>query len=497
MKVLYSLLFGIVSGLLLFLSYSPQFTWVVFFCLVPFLVFNLYYSNSKINILLSSFSLLLTWNILNLQFLYSFSLSFYSSFLNKFAPLGILIYSVVGFLPFIFLLIKNKYRLLLFVCCWIMVEQLYLNWQLDSPFSSLGNILGAYPKLIQWYQYTGVLGGSIWILAINSILCITVQQIVVNRSFPKTILIASFVIVLLPTVSSLMDYYNYAQDNISRTVRIFSYDNKIDNLSLIKDLHLYYDTNDVPIADYTLLPELVISLNNQQPEQNREILEIRELIHKRGGSENFILGANLTAWKNQQVIAISINEDTLQKRYKEMLVPFGEKIPFPELMNPIIGLVYKYSISPYISPKKGSGLFKNKEDIFHVSLCYESFFENFLKQHLNHSAQVIFVVAREPFQFNNHYKNISLLMSQIQAITFQKYLVRSSWCGVSCVINTKGEVQQVVYNKNDVIDAKIFLNDKHSFFSNTKYNYLFLVAVLMFFVTLLSPIFSFIWRQLG
>jgi apolipoprotein N-acyltransferase len=266
---------------------------------------------------------------------------------------------------------------------------------------------------------------------------------------------------------------------------------------LIKNLHHYYDTNDVPFADYTLLPELVINLNNQQPEKNSEILEIRELIHKRGGSENFILGANLTAWKNQQVIGISINEDTLQKRYKEMLVPFGEKIPYPELMEPIIGLVYKNRIFPYISPQKGSGLFTNKGDIFHVSLCYESFFENFLKQHLNHSAQVIFVVAREPFQFNTHYKNISLLMSRIQAITFQKYLVRSSWCGVSCIINTKGEVQQMEYDKNDVIDAKIFLNDKPSFFSNTKYNYLFILAVFIFFVTLLLPIFSRIVHKKG
>ena len=46
---------------------------------------------------------------------------------------------------------------------WIAFEYLHLHWDLSWPWLTLGHAFALYPSLVQWYEYTGVLGGSLWI----------------------------------------------------------------------------------------------------------------------------------------------------------------------------------------------------------------------------------------------------------------------------------------------------------------------------------------------
>ena len=50
---------------------------------------------------------------------------------------------------------------------WIFFEILHMNWDLNWPWLTLGNVFSEFPIFIQWYSYTGVLGGSLWVLIIN------------------------------------------------------------------------------------------------------------------------------------------------------------------------------------------------------------------------------------------------------------------------------------------------------------------------------------------
>ncbi|MGI4833179.1 MAG: apolipoprotein N-acyltransferase [Janthinobacterium lividum] len=50
---------------------------------------------------------------------------------------------------------------------WIAFEQLHLHWDLSWPWLTLGNGLASAPAWVQWYEYTGFLGGSVWVLAVN------------------------------------------------------------------------------------------------------------------------------------------------------------------------------------------------------------------------------------------------------------------------------------------------------------------------------------------
>ena len=52
-------------------------------------------------------------------------------------------------------------------CFWIMLEYLHLNWDLNWPWLNLGNGFSSYYRWVQWYEYTGAFGGTVWVLVAN------------------------------------------------------------------------------------------------------------------------------------------------------------------------------------------------------------------------------------------------------------------------------------------------------------------------------------------
>ncbi|MBK7334685.1 MAG: hypothetical protein IPJ00_00350 [Saprospirales bacterium] len=66
-------------------------------------------------------------------------------------------------LPFALFHWSRKYlpRLsyLLLIAFWLTFEYLHLRWELSWPWLTLGNAFSEFPSWVQWYEYTGVLGG--------------------------------------------------------------------------------------------------------------------------------------------------------------------------------------------------------------------------------------------------------------------------------------------------------------------------------------------------
>lgn len=61
-----------------------------------------------------------------------------------------------GTLPYIFLAVT-----------WIAWEKAYFGWDISWPWLVLGNAFARTPALVQWYDVTGTLGGSLWVWACN------------------------------------------------------------------------------------------------------------------------------------------------------------------------------------------------------------------------------------------------------------------------------------------------------------------------------------------
>lgn len=61
-----------------------------------------------------------------------------------------------GSLPYVFL-----------AALWIAWEKMYFSAQISWPWLTLGNAFARSTGIIQWYEYTGTLGGSLWVWASN------------------------------------------------------------------------------------------------------------------------------------------------------------------------------------------------------------------------------------------------------------------------------------------------------------------------------------------
>ena len=62
-----------------------------------------------------------------------------------------------------------KKGLMGFVAYFIAFEYLHLDWDLTWPWLTLGNVFAKNIDWVQWYEYTGVFGGSLWILVLNAL----------------------------------------------------------------------------------------------------------------------------------------------------------------------------------------------------------------------------------------------------------------------------------------------------------------------------------------
>ena len=66
--------------------------------------------------------------------------------------------------------IDLKAGTLFLITFWISFEKFHLNWEFSWPWLNLGNVFSERINWIQWYEFTGVFGGSLWVLCSNFLL---------------------------------------------------------------------------------------------------------------------------------------------------------------------------------------------------------------------------------------------------------------------------------------------------------------------------------------
>ncbi|MBK9012586.1 MAG: hypothetical protein IPM82_00005, partial [Saprospiraceae bacterium] len=165
------------SGVLLALSFPPfPTTILLFIAWVPLLIVEYEISKEKQAALESSipqtpkpsllpyayhtfvlWNILVTWWVGNTAFIAGI--------------VAIWLNSWFMFVPFVFFHWTKRYLpktgYLAFVAYWISFELLHLNWEISWSWLTLGNAFAQFPQAVQWYEYTGVFGGTLWVLATN------------------------------------------------------------------------------------------------------------------------------------------------------------------------------------------------------------------------------------------------------------------------------------------------------------------------------------------
>lgn len=122
----------------------------------------------------------------------------------------------------------------------------FLDWDFSWPWLTLGHALANWPKLMQWYSVTGVLGGSFWLILINLYLFFTLRtKLIQKENFLvfKRLLVASYFFII-PVIVSLIQYYSY--DEVGKEVDVVVLQPNMDPY----DNDRFIDKNGVKLPPY-------------------------------------------------------------------------------------------------------------------------------------------------------------------------------------------------------------------------------------------------------
>ena len=111
-----------------------------------------------------SFSAFLVWNVLTTWWIWNSTPAAVLAFVLN-ALLMALVFTLFHYSCRHFF--KKGMRWILLFIYWLGFEYFHHNWDVSWPWLTLGNAFAPRPQWVQWYEITGTLGGSLWILGCN------------------------------------------------------------------------------------------------------------------------------------------------------------------------------------------------------------------------------------------------------------------------------------------------------------------------------------------
>ena len=219
------ILISILSGVILTLAWPVKgFPGLLFIGLVPLLFIEDYISNHRdkflrFSLLFYSYPAFFTWNLLTTWWIYNSTLGG--------AIMAVVLNSLFLAIVFqVFSWAKSKLSskfagYLALVSFWIAFEYLHLNWILTWPWLILGNGFASYYNWVQWYEYTGVMGGTLWVLVSNILIFEGIRNAKrePERSGARQsqtrnaliLLISTILLIAVPIIISFSIYRNYSE----------------------------------------------------------------------------------------------------------------------------------------------------------------------------------------------------------------------------------------------------------------------------------------------
>lgn len=526
MKRITKILLAVLSGLLMALGWPEHgFPLLLFIGFVPILLvehdqWKKRKENSRFGIFGYAYLAFLVWNALTTYWIYN------STLVGAIA--AILLNTL--FMTLVFTLFHVTRRTMLggnggylaLIGYWLSFEYLHLRWDLNWPWLNLGHGFAAYNKWIQWYEFTGVFGGSLWILLVNILLLIIVRDVLDKKSSIRKQaipLLGTLLLIALPVLLSLIMYNQYREKQAPVDVVVvqpnldpYSEQYEMAPSDVLDRMLRLAMTKADSNTQFVVCPESALQeyVFEDRFEESASLKALRQF-NQSYRQISFISGIStrkifekgeplsMTARKFKDAdryydaynTALYVKHDgTFQKYHKSKLTPGVEKMPYPRLFK----YLENYAID--LGGTVGSLGIDAEQIPFSVSdslkiapcICYESAYGEFMSSFVRNGANLIFVITNDGWWGNTPGHRQHLLFSSVMAIETRRSVARSANTGISCFINQRGDImQRTDYWTPTAIRQKINANTGLTFY--VKYgDYIgrlgLLVAALMALLTL-------------
>ena len=406
-----------------------------------------------------------------------------------------------GIVPYIFL-----------AASWIAWERFNLTHaQLSWPWLILGNAFGRSVSLVQWYEITGALGGSLWVWLSN----IAIFSLLVSLSDgrwwrwnvkARVAAIAATVLVTLgPAVASEIRFATYEERSDAGTLDVVLAQSNFDpwhklhytpqseqNAQVIglfeKHLHSRENSDSLLLM---LIPESFSSdiwLND--PEAAPTWRSFSALVAAQANA-NLIFGASTheafrrasapsplarqmkdgTWYQSYNTAFITDGVTYSDHRNKCKLVVGAESTPYPKIFAPIDDMLG--GLMGRCVPDRQARCFEIRgrgEDDRRlrtgVAICYESIYPEVCKQYVDDGAQMLSVITNDGWWGDTPGYRQHFSYSRLRAIELRRDVARCANTGISGFINQRGDVvSQSGWWVPDVLESKVNLSSEKTFFA--------------------------------
>ncbi len=500
LKVVHLYLLSILAGILL--GFCFPFTGglfpLSFIAFIPFLIINYQLNLEKVKGRIwirfsTSYIAFIIFNSITCWWIYYASESgVYMAILAN----SLLMAFAIGIFGFLSRQLGENRGLLSFLILWQAFEHVHYYWDLSWPWLNLGHIFGSYPKLIQWYEYSGVAGGTLWVLIVNIALYILIRNLWFKKekfNIQTPIIIFLGLALIIPISSSLFIYYQYEEkidpvDIVVVQPNVEAHSEKF-VLPVANQLEKMFDVASVEITaqtDLVVCPETAIPWpkNENTLEEHAHILMVKSFIQSH---ENipWMIGADtyeiFRKWRSSASIPVqggyfAENYNTalmlygdmpMQSYHKSKLVLGGEKLPFVDMLP----FLAEYSVElGGTSGLLGAGTmpknFEAKGVLYAPLICYESVYGDYVSGFVRQGAEVLCVITNDGWWRDTPGYKQHRMFSQIRAIENRRSVARSANTGISCFIDQRGDIiSELGWNEYGALHEKINKNTEFTFFA--------------------------------
>ncbi len=508
-----NIILSIISGLLLAMSWPTYgFPLFLFFGFVPLLLaeYNVRSAKySKTQVFGLAYLAFFIWNVSTTWWIYNSS-----PFGMWFAELVNTLLMTLVFLLFHIVAKRTTFTVggIFLACIWMSFEYFHLQWQVSWPWLNLGNGFAGFTSWIQWYEYTGTFGGTLWIWIVN--IGVFKSILLFKEHKDKTILYRSAIrnglIILLPIGISLLILKTYTEEGHDIEVVILQpnidpytekYNTTDKRVSILLDSlsHTAITQN----TDFIIAPETVFADSNRLYDfQYSTAKRTAQEIIKTYPKAHFLSGISLIDIFNDPArirpqtnvykenvfyddynSAFFVRPDGTDELYhKSKLVVGVENFPYQSVLKPILGDVM-IDLGGTVAKKTiqdDREVFFTKDSIgVGTMICYESIYGEFSTGYVRNKADFLAIITNDAWWGNTQGHKQHLAYAKLRAIENRRSIARSANTGISAIIDQTGHiVAQLGYEKRGTLKGTLKTNDTITFYTKAG-NYIARVSIFL------------------
>ncbi len=381
-----------------------------------------------------------------------------------------------------------------FAAYWMAFEYLHLNWEISWPWLTLGNGFGQFPALAQWYEYTGVFGGSLWILTGN-FMALKLWKARTSRVawMPQAVRMAAWI--ALPAAVSLWMYFTYAEEGAgSAKVALVqpNYEPHYEKFDIPEDIQmerfLQLSATVVDSAtDYLVWPETSFGyVETRAVESYPAVMRLREFMtpfpklkviagidayhiflpgepHSHAVRTSDRGNGNVMYYEVLNAAAqLSSESPDVQIYRKSKLVPGPEILPYREvfgIFTPIIKQVQ--GTVEGVGTQRERTAMRSSSGRMAPVICYESVFGEFFTGYIRQGAQAAVIMTNDGWWDDTPGHRQHLWIGSLRAVETRRAIARAANTGITCFINQRGDILQPTrYDEAVAITGEVRLNER-------------------------------------